>query len=251
MKIKSIEYENFRNFKERGKIECATDGKVTIIYGRIGDGKTTLHQLFQWVFYGNTHFNKTATDKLYNLEFENEQVPGSVFEVTGRINFQHMDVDYSLRRSAFYTKSLDGTTKKDREEVDLQMKDSDNNWKPVKDEPKVMIERLIPSNLAEYFFFDGETMIADLSRKSMDSANKLKKTLHSIFELDILETAITHIGNQNAKTSVVGKLFLGRGDANNAEIVTAQTNIANAQSLIERYKSDLTKYKKEKEEKNE
>ena len=47
MRIKSVEYENFRNFKERGKIECSTDQKVTIIYGRNGDGKTTFHQLFQ------------------------------------------------------------------------------------------------------------------------------------------------------------------------------------------------------------
>ena len=50
MKISKIEFENFRNFKDHGEIRCSTDGKVTIIYGRNGDGKTTLHQLFQWVF---------------------------------------------------------------------------------------------------------------------------------------------------------------------------------------------------------
>ena len=43
MKIKNIEYENFRNFKDHGMIKCSTDGKVTIIYGKNGDGKTTLH----------------------------------------------------------------------------------------------------------------------------------------------------------------------------------------------------------------
>ena len=66
MKIKRIEFENFRNFKNRGYIECSTDKKITIIYGKNGDGKTTLHQLFQWVFYGRVHFNQTTTDKLYN-----------------------------------------------------------------------------------------------------------------------------------------------------------------------------------------
>lgn len=59
MKISKIEYENFRNFREHGEIRCSTDGKVTIIYGKNGDGKTTLHQLFQWVFYGQVHFNAT------------------------------------------------------------------------------------------------------------------------------------------------------------------------------------------------
>lgn len=67
MKIKNIEYENFRNFKDHGMIKCSTDGKVTIIYGKNGDGKTTLHQLFQWIIYGQVKFNKTTTDHLYNL----------------------------------------------------------------------------------------------------------------------------------------------------------------------------------------
>ena len=46
MRISKIEFENFRNFKGHGEIKCSTDGKVTIIYGKNGDGKTTLHQLF-------------------------------------------------------------------------------------------------------------------------------------------------------------------------------------------------------------
>lgn len=34
MRIKTIEYENFRNFKDHGTIKCSTDGKMTIIYGK-------------------------------------------------------------------------------------------------------------------------------------------------------------------------------------------------------------------------
>ena len=58
MKIKSIEYYNFRNFAEQGIIEFATDGSMTVIYGTNGDGKTTLHQLFQWILYGKVNFTK-------------------------------------------------------------------------------------------------------------------------------------------------------------------------------------------------
>ena len=63
MKISKIEYENFRNFKDPGEIVCSTDGKVTIIYGKNGDGKTTLHQLLQWIIYGDVSFNKTANNR--------------------------------------------------------------------------------------------------------------------------------------------------------------------------------------------
>ena len=78
MKISKIEYENFRNFKKHGEIKCSTDGKVTIIYGKNGDGKTTLHQLFQWILYGQVHFNRTTTDRLYNLEFEKNIFEGKI-----------------------------------------------------------------------------------------------------------------------------------------------------------------------------
>ena len=35
MKISKIEFENFRNFRDPGEIKCSTDGKVTIIYGKM------------------------------------------------------------------------------------------------------------------------------------------------------------------------------------------------------------------------
>lgn len=110
MRISKIEFENFRNFKGYGEIKCATDGKVTIIYGRNGDGKTTLHQLFQWVFYGAVHFNKTTSDTLYNLSFESEQAYNSTFQVMGRIDFEHMTEKYSLTRTITYRKELDSSS---------------------------------------------------------------------------------------------------------------------------------------------
>ena len=47
VKRQMAEFENFRNFRDHGEIKCSTDGRVTIVYGKNGDGKTTLHQLFQ------------------------------------------------------------------------------------------------------------------------------------------------------------------------------------------------------------
>ena len=94
MRISRIEYENFRNFKDHGEIICSTDGKVTVIYGKNGDGKTTLHQLFQWVFYGHVNFNKTTSNTLYNWEYESEQSYNDIFQVMGRIDFEHQNVNY-------------------------------------------------------------------------------------------------------------------------------------------------------------
>lgn len=248
MKIKSIEYENFRNFKEHGLIKCSTDGKVTIIYGKNGDGKTTLHQLFQWVFYGHVKFNKTTTDHLYNLSFEAEQDFGKVFEVMGRIDFEHAGNQYSLTRINRYKKGIEDS-ERIGEEVSLQTMDDDYNWKRV-DRPQETIEKLLPSGLAEYFFFDGESMIADLRVKGRDSAIKLRKALYSMFDLDVIESALDHIGRTDLKTTVLGKLYLSKGPtASGSQISTAKTNIENAQNVIDDITGKVESAKKEISEK--
>ncbi len=232
MRISKIEFENFRNFKDHGEIRCSTDGRVTIIYGKNGDGKTTLHQLFQWIFYGQVHFNKTTTDRLYNLELEAERSFGDVFDVLGRIDFDHDGSKFSLTRTYTYKKGLNDS-EKIAENLSLLRMDEDNNWKPI-DRPKEVIDKLLPSGLADYFFFDGESMIADLRVKGKDSAGKLRKALYSMFDLDVIESAIAHIGRTDLKTTVLGKLYLSKGSiSSDGEISAVKTNITSAQTRIE------------------
>lgn len=248
MKISKIEFENFRNFKEHGEIRCSTDGKVTIIYGKNGDGKTTLHQLFQWVFYGQVHFNKTTSDRLYNLGLESEQSFGSTFDVMGRIDFEHEDHLYSLTRTYTYKKGLDDS-EKIAEDLSLNQMDDDNNWKRL-DNPKDTIEKLLPSGLSDYFFFDGESMIADLRVKGKDAAGKLKKALYSMFDLDVIESALNHIGRTDLKTTVLGKLYISKaGVSTGGTIAAVKTNIENAQTKIDSFKDKIESSKKEKEAK--
>lgn len=250
MRIKSIEYENFRNFREHGIVKCSTDGKVTIIYGRNGDGKTTLHQLFQWIIYGQVKFNKTTSNHLYNLAFEAEQEYGTVFEVMGRLDFEDNNEQYSLTRKIAYKKGLDDS-EKIGEEVSLQKMDDDYNWKRV-DRPQETIEKLLPSGLSEYFFFDGESMIADLRVKGRDSASKLRKALYSMFDLDVVELALSHIGRTDLKTTVLGKLYLNKGTiASDSQISATKTNIVNAQNIIADLNDKISARKDEKRKKKE
>ena len=247
MRITKIEFENFRNFKDHGEIKCSTDGKVTIIYGKNGDGKTTLHQLFQWVFYGQVHFNKTTTDRLYNLQFESECSFGDTFQVMGCIDFEHADVQYSLKRTYTYKKGLN-ESEKIAEDIALLYRDDDYNWRRI-DKPKETIEKLLPSGLSDYFFFDGESMIADLRVKGRDSAGKLRKALYSMFDLDVLESALDHIGKTELKTTVLGKLYLSKGTISSGSKISAvKANIENAQALIEKHENDLETAKKKKAE---
>lgn len=238
MKIRKIEFENFRNFKDHGEIKCSTDGKVTIVYGKNGDGKTTLHQLFQWVFYGQVHFNKTTTERLYNLQYESECSFGDTFQVMGCIDFEHDGAEYSLRRTYAYRKGVD-EAEKIGEDMSLSKMDEDYNWRRV-DRPRDVIEKLLPSGLSDYFFFDGESMIADLRVKGKDSAGKLRKALYSMFDLDVVESAIAHIGRTDLRTTVLGKLYLSKGTiSSGSQISATKTNIEQIQVRLAKFEQDI------------
>jgi DNA sulfur modification protein DndD len=239
MKIRRLGYENFRAFKTRGDIYFSTDGKVNIIYGGNGAGKTTLHQLFQWIIYNTTSFNKSSSDKLYNLEYESEQLINSTFSVIGDIEFEHEGKLYLLRREWQYQKKMTSSININKRVV-LSYKTEDYDWERVPGDSSAFIEKILPSGLSTYFFFDGERMITDLMEKGQDSSKKLKKALYSIFNLNLYEKASRHIGSPDIKTSVIGKLYLSRtGTGNQANIDALRTNIENATGQIEEAEANI------------
>jgi len=242
MIISRIEIENFRNFKEKSIIDCSINGKVTIVYGKNGDGKTTFHQFFKWLFYGKDaiHFNKTTSNKLYNLELENEKAYGDIFSVKGIIEFLHEEINYSLTREELYKKELNDS-KSIKQHFSLLKKDNDNNWVGVAS-PEEAIENMLPTGLSEYFFFDGETMVADLKTMGKDSAKKLRKALYSIFDLNIYENALNHLGRTDLKTTVLGKLYLSKANLNSSnESQKTKRIIKNIQSKIEEIDENIEK----------
>ena len=240
MKIKKVQYENFRNFKAAGAIECSTDGRVTIIYGVNGAGKTTFHQLFQWIIYGRVRFNKTASDKMYNLELERDAEVGAKFSVKGVIDFEHAGEEYSIRREWVYQKSV-FETKRLSTSFTISKKDTDNNWIRLSN-PEEVVEQLLPSGLADYFFFDGESMITDLKAKGKDSANSLRDAMYLMLDLSVYDKAAEYIGSTELKTTVLGTLFLSKtGMSSSAELITLGQKMESAQNRRDSLQENLDK----------
>lgn len=212
MKIRAIRYQNFRNFAKRGEVTFDTTKKVSIVYGTNGDGKTTLHQLFQWILYRRVTFNKTTSDsKLYNLGNGAKLTQDCSFVVWGEIEFEHDGEIYVARREYTYYKNSAGNIvhKSDLDEFIVQKREKGNDWKDI-ESPEALIEEVLPSGLAPYFFFDGETMIADLKIRGTDSAKTLRTALYSIFDLEAYEKALVDIGSRTRSQSAIGQLEIMR-----------------------------------------
>lgn len=120
MRLKKVSYRNFRNYGKKGEIDFSSDGKVTIIYGTNGDGKTTLHQLFRWILYGEVTFNNTtSSSKLYNLQIGAMLPSDRMMFVWGEIEFEHEGIEYIAHREwAYYKNSSEK----------IQRKQNNDSW---------------------------------------------------------------------------------------------------------------------------
>ena len=250
MKIKRIEYQNFRQFAKKGYLDFNTDGKINIVYGNNGDGKTTFHQLFRWILFGEVKFNKTTnSDKLYNLKNGKNLMEGSDLVVWGQILYEHDEKQYLVRREWTYKKLNNGEivrkTENDKFFVCIQLDNKD--WKTL-DEPELVLEKALPRGLASYFFFDGETMIADLKMRGTESAKTLRSALYSRFDLEAYENAIKDIGNINKISSALGALRkehdkILQKSINNEDFNRYMLDIVRANRLIEKNDKEITELK--------
>ena len=250
MKIRAIRYQNFRNFAIKGEVLFDTSGKVTIVYGTNGDGKTTLHQLFQWILYKRVKFNRTTSDsKLYNLANGQKLIPECTFLVWGEIEFEHNGELYLARREYTYYKQKNGiiTHKSEDDEFYVQKKNEDNDWKFL-ESPEALIEDVLPSGLSPYFFFDGETMIADLKIRGTDSAKTLRRALYSIFDLETYEKALDDVGTVGRSQTVLGQLESKRLKA--AEASATEKEIKNYLRDIQILKKKIEECENENSEYN-
>ncbi len=199
MKIKSIKLHNFMRYKGDNELIFSTDEEknVTVVLGDNTFGKTTLAQAFRWALYENlndTSYTKRKDIVLLNNEVAAEMRGSQVREVYVEIVVENDDEEVKfIRKASFNRKSGNpndisvkqlGST-----QLTMQIK-KDGVWGEVinnsgsnVDSKKYKIgcvqeaiDNMLPQNLSNYFFFDGERW-NDLKSKTSDIKNSVDTIL--------------------------------------------------------------------------
>ena len=55
MRISNILIKNFRCYYDENSLSFNNEGKITLIYGDSGYGKSSFLQFFKWMFYNNPY----------------------------------------------------------------------------------------------------------------------------------------------------------------------------------------------------
>lgn len=207
MIIKEITIKNFRCYYGTQNIKFNTDGKITLLYGLSGAGKSSFLQFINWVFYNKNNFVETSAsgsiveDKpLYNERLDSEYQKDDTFDVQGIIDFSHDGVEYSIIRTETFKKSFKSSFSY-KTELILNYY-NDGSWVEYTDDINSKINEIVPKSLSKYFFFHGEKMNI-LNNEDQD----LKSAIYNLFGLNKYEAAIDHLGNKSKPQTAIQRYY--------------------------------------------
>lgn len=199
MIIHKLELYNFRQFIGHQTIKFSTDPEknVTVLIGVNTSGKTTIIRAFEWCLYGKINFDDKV---LLNSEVRGNMNAGDVQETWVSVTFSHDEKVYTIQRTFKYTCSERIRNKENyeiklfknpQENLTLEYLQADGQTKTPIDPSNITesIDRVLPKDLSEYFFFGGER-ISNIANRT-----DLSKAVRGLMGLDVIENASTHLSN--------------------------------------------------------
>ena len=245
MIIQGIEMYNFRQYVGKQYIEFSTDKdkNVTVLVGVNTSGKTTIIRAFVWCLYGENGFDDPV---LLNSDVRSNMHKGDTQTTYVAVSFIHDNMQYVLKRSYTYVcsdRKAEGDevivtlNKKPDEDLTLEylLKDGQTKTKVERNNIRESIDRVLPADLSDYFFFGGERISGIANRTD------LSKAVRGLMRLDILEHSRDHL-------QAVTKVFNGMIDTSgNAAAEKARDSLETFKKKKEVLNEDLQNAEKERD----
>lgn len=226
MTIHKLTLCNFRQFIGEQTVYFSTDKErnVTVFVGDNTSGKTTFINAFQWILYDNTAFFDKV---LLNKDVANGMSVGESQSVCGTLVIEHDGTTYEITRKADYicsyakSEEQDAVVKYDKGSKTISYLQSDGQTKTkIESQFEENIERILPKDLSEYFFFGGEKI------GSIASKSSIKKSVTGLMGLNVLDNAMKHL-------KLVRKTFDGKLDySGDTKALDYQSRITGAEAEI-------------------
>ena len=197
MIVEKIELENFMCYADKSVMEFKEG--INVIIGDNGYGKSQLYNAFYWVMYDQIFvkekddfiYTKSLKSNIISDKAKSEKKDGKL-TASVKITFHNLERDnvYILERK--YTVNVnDGkiTESNDSEFTVMEKELSYLNAKMIHDEEekKVIKNKILPSNLKPYLWFQGEQVESIIDFNKQDSLTQAINVLSSIKRYDELK----------------------------------------------------------------
>lgn len=250
MKLIRVEFENFRLLRDL-ELDFSTDSakKLTVIRAENGTGKTTILNALQWGLYGDNALPRKGKNyRLSPIDWDpsnGQRIPISVqieFEVIDlrqtQIGKQITDKKrYLIIRSAYET--LEGTSHHRPASTVKLFELTDMGAESIT-HPEAIIHDILPPELREVFFTDGDRAMSFINTESeKDKRKQVEEAIRSLLGLGVIEKAIGHVKKTASELNKDAKRIGGDGEL--AEVTTNIERVEREISDIEIKKKDAIK----------
>lgn len=179
MIINKIELKNFRQFYGDQDLILSADPErnVTLVHAENGFGKTTLLNAVFWAFFQKTTSKFEKPDEIVNYESLKERNSQARIAV----EFVHNSKRYLAERTFDEEKNTHNKT----EFAVFSIGDSGHH--KTEPSPETFIKTMIPPEMAQYFFFDGEAAETFTTAKNF---KQVSEAIKNILGSTLAKTAI-------------------------------------------------------------
>ena len=192
MILNKVSIRNFRQYRKADINFAKGDGKnFTIIQGNNGTGKTTLLNALSWCLYGDEihDYGDAAAMTICNNKAANLAYVGEDIEVSVELEFIDDGEYLSFHRVQGFRKNNNGVSRNSRLDK-FVVKQQDGTDVPIRTNPYYIIERKIPEEIEDYFFFDGARLSEYFQKTKNDN---IKNAVFSLSQLNLLKNSFTNL----------------------------------------------------------
>lgn len=230
MLIRKLELDNFRQFIGHQEIIFSTDRdhNVTVLIGKNTSGKTTIIRAFEWILYNKKDFDDKV---LLNKSIIENMNLSETCDVKGVLYIEHGGSEYVISRKETYTATGIGNVRFSTSIAKIEKLQADGQTKILIDTSfDQNIERILPRNLSNYFFFGGERVGAISGREDIESSVK------GLMGLDVLDNAMTHL------KAVISKFKKGMDFSSDKNAAVYSVRLNNALKRKTELENDIANY---------
>jgi len=232
MIINSIELYNFRQYKGKQTIQFSTDKErnVTAIIGKNTSGKTTLVQAFNWCLYEKSNFKNS---ELLNAEIKHDLHPGREAYIHIIIKLTHEGNVYSIKRSKNFRKLNNDSASSSKSKLTLEYIDRSGATQLVPThQAEKTVQKILPIDLSDYFFFDGER-IGEINNKG-----DIVSAVRALMGLDVVADA-KDMFDPNKAASVISLYNKSLDLGSDNKSVELRKRLIGEQENLETYKKRI------------
>jgi DNA sulfur modification protein DndD len=200
LEFKTIRLKDYRQYGGEQEIELmSTDGRINIIEGQNGAGKSNLLNAVTLCFYGEEKHMETSGEEMESLPLvtrgQLEKVPdGEAHTGYVEVELGTEEPEYVFRRE-FETYRVGDEFNNEVGDLTLQRKIG-HNWKQPNN-PETHLNQVLPSTVSDYFLFDGEALDSFFEE---GYTTRVRSAILDVSHIQLLNGSLDHL--QKVQTDI-------------------------------------------------